>query len=75
MNKVKEKKPPELVGDEFPPLLTTEQVAEILQSSVDVVLRLIDRGELGRTRGGRRYLVPRAELNRHLQAGWQEPTA
>ncbi len=48
------------------PLLTLEQVAEVLQVSTKTVLRLIDRGELTGVKVGKAWRFTREDLQLYI---------
>ena len=50
------------------PLLTLEQVAEVLQVSTKTVLRLIDRGELTGVKVGKAWRFTREDLQLYIDS-------
>ncbi len=66
--------PPATSGGEPSAVLTVEEAAQILRVGRTVAYGLVKRGELASVRYGRRVLIPREAIARHLRERSGEPT-
>jgi excisionase family DNA binding protein len=53
------------------PLLTIPEAAKFLHAPIYTVRLLIRRGKLRHQRIGKRFVVPRADVEAHLESGWK----
>lgn len=52
--------------DEYPDILTTEEVSELLRASYNSVYALLDSGKLKGYRNGRVWRIPKESIKKYI---------